>query len=165
MTDRPRCGAQTLSGESCKQYVKNGQEKCWQHQGTQCSVCLACMGGQSATRKLECGHEFHVRCLNKWKTSCTGPDPTCPMCRVPFDVPTYRCRLIIERTVDSQRHISDFETSNITTIMDGFGVDFRQIVPSHGRFYTDIQFDIDPEEALQDILRELGLPGAPENFG
>lgn len=48
--------------------------------------------------------------------------------------------------------------------MDGFGIDFRQLIPSHGRFYTDIQFDVDPTEALQDILRELGLPAAPENF-
>jgi hypothetical protein len=87
------------------------------------------------------------------------------MCRVPFDVPTYRCRLIIERTHDTQRHTTDFETSNITSIMDGFGIDFRQLVPSNGRFYTDVQFDINPTEALQEILRELGLPTPPENFG
>jgi hypothetical protein len=164
MTTRPRCGAQTLSGDQCKQFTKDNQERCWQHQGTQCSVCLAYMGGQSSSRKLDCGHEFHIKCLNRWKTSCTGPDPTCPMCRVPFDVPTYRCRLIIERTQDSLRHTSDFNTSNITSIMDGFGIDFRQLIPSNGRFYTDIQFDVDPTEALQEILRELGLPAPPEHF-
>ena len=48
--------------------------------------------------------------------------------------------------------------------MEGFGIDFRQLVPAHGRLYTDVQFDIDPTEVLQDILRELGLPPAPENF-
>jgi hypothetical protein len=83
---------------------------------------------------------------------------------VPFDVPTYRCRLIIERTRDSLRHTSDFDTSNITSIMDGFGIDFRQLVPSNGRFYTDVQFEVDPTEALQDILRELGLPAPPDHF-
>lgn len=86
------------------------------------------------------------------------------MCRVPFDVPTYKCRLIIERMSDSVRNITDFETSNLSTIMDGFGLQFRELVPSQGRFLSDIRFDIDPEEVLQDILRELGLPGAPEGF-
>jgi len=81
------------------------------------------------------------------------------MCRVPFDIPTYRCRLIIERVADSNRTISDFVTSNVSGIMDGFGLDFRQLVPrTDGRFFTDIHFDIEPGEVLQDILRELGLP-------
>jgi hypothetical protein len=83
------------------------------------------------------------------------------MCREPFDVPTYRCRLIIERTGDSFRHASDFETSNIVNILDGFGLQFRELVPSQGRFLTDIRFDIDPDEVLNDILSELGLPEAP----
>jgi hypothetical protein len=83
---------------------------------------------------------------------------------VPFDVPTYRCRLIIERTQDSQRHTSDFDTSNITSIIEGFGLDFRQLIPSNGRFYTDLQFEVDPTEVLQDILRELGLPVPPDHF-
>ena len=164
MTTRLRCGAQTLSGDQCKQFKTNNQERCWHHQGAQCSVCLGHMGGQSSIRKLDCGHEFHIKCLNRWKTSCTGPDPTCPMCRVPFDVPTYRCRLIIERTRDVHRHTTDFDTSNIASIMDGFGIDFRQIIPSSGRFYTDVQFDVDPTEALQEILRELGLPAPPDHF-
>lgn len=166
MTTRTRCGAQTATGDPCKQTPKNGQERCWQHQGTQCSVCLAYMGSQSLTRTLDCGHEFHTKCLNRWKISCTGPDPTCPMCRVPFDVPTYKCRLIIERTHDSARSINDFETSNVNGIMEGFGItDFRQFDPNHGgRFFTDVRFDIDPSETLQEILRELGLPNASENF-
>jgi hypothetical protein len=48
--------------------------------------------------------------------------------------------------------------------MDGFGIDFRQLIPSNGRFYTDVQFEVDPNEALQDILRELGLPAPPDHF-
>ena len=86
------------------------------------------------------------------------------MCREPFDVPTYKCRLIIERSADSFRHTTDFETSNIATIIDGFGLQFRELVPSQGGFITDIRFDIDPEETLRDILRELGLPSPPENL-
>ena len=118
------CGALTLSGTPCRQKLRPGQERCWQHRGTTCSVCLACMGGQSTTRTLGCGHEFHTRCLDRWKSSCTGPDPTCPMCRVPFDVPTYRCRLIIEKVMADppDRRVTNFETQNVMSIVEGFGV-------------------------------------------
>lgn len=154
------CGALTLSGTPCKQKVGAGNERCWQHRGPQCSVCLACMGGQNTTRTLGCGHEFHTKCVERWKQSCTGPDPTCPMCREPFDVPTYRCRLIIERVAPpTERRVSEFETQNVMSIVEGFGLDFRSLVPNtHGRFYTDIHFDIDPDEVLEEVLRELGLP-------
>lgn len=82
------------------------------------------------------------------------------MCREPFDVPTYRCRLIIERvTQPVERRVSEFETQNVMSIVEGFGLDFRTLVPNtQGRFYTDIHFDIDPTEILEDVLRELGLP-------
>jgi hypothetical protein len=82
------------------------------------------------------------------------------MCRVPFDVPTYRCRLIIERVAEPvERRVTDFETQNVMSIVEGFGLDFRTLVPNmHSRFYTDIHFDIDPTEILEDVLRELGLP-------
>jgi len=86
------------------------------------------------------------------------------MCREPFDVPTYKCRLIIERTSDAFRNISDFETSNISSILDGFGLQFRELIPQQGGFITDIRFDIDPEETLRDVLRGLGLPAPPENL-
>jgi hypothetical protein len=86
------------------------------------------------------------------------------MCRVPFDVPTYKCRLIIERTCDSFRHVNDFETSNISNVLEGFGLQFRDLIPNQGGFITDIRFDIDPEETLRDILRGLGLPAPPESL-
>jgi hypothetical protein len=86
------------------------------------------------------------------------------MCREPFDVPTYKCRLIIERSSDSFRHVNDFETSNIASILDGFGLQFRDLVPNQGGFISDIRFDIDPAETLRDIIRELGLPTPPESL-
>lgn len=155
-----RCGAMTLGGNNCRQKVSEGETKCWQHRGPLCSVCLGPMTTLRPNRKLECGHEFHTRCLDRWKASCTGPDPTCPMCRVPFDVPTYRCRLIIERVCDERRDSTNFQTNNVASIIEGFGIDFRTLVPptSSGRFYADIHFDIDPEETLRDVLAELGLP-------
>jgi hypothetical protein len=57
--------------------------------------------------------------------------------------------------------VTDFETQNVSSIVEGFGLDFRALVsPNHGRFYTDIHFDIDPTEVLEDVLRSLGLPTA-----
>jgi hypothetical protein len=87
------------------------------------------------------------------------------MCRVPFDVPSYRCRLIVERVpADSNSIITDFVTSNISNIMEGFGIDFRSIAPDGGRMVADIQFDIEADEDLNEVLRELGLPTTP-GFG
>jgi hypothetical protein len=80
------------------------------------------------------------------------------MCREPFDVPTYRCRLIIERvaTGPTDRRLVDFDTQNVMSIIEGFGLDFRSLIPTSQ--FTDIHFDIDPTEVLEDVLRELGLP-------
>jgi len=156
------CGAITLVGGACKQKIKGLEERCWQHRGPQCSVCFGTMNGQRAVRKLDCNHEFHTRCLDRWKLTCTG-DPTCPMCRTPFDVPLYRCRVIIERVSDNHRTVNNFETNNVSSIIEGFGLDFRTLVPDNtGTFITDIHFDIDPGEAIQDILQELGLPSYPD---
>jgi len=151
-----RCGHQTAHGTPCRVKLTGNQEACWIHRGPQCSVCLNPMSHQ-ANRTLPCGHTFHSRCVDRWKRSCHG-DPTCPMCRDPFDVPSYRCRLIIERVSDNHRVVTDFETTNVSSITDGFGLDFQSLVPANGRFYTDIHFDIDPGEVLNEILNELGLP-------
>lgn len=159
-----RCGAQTAHGTPCRSKVPGGEERCWIHKGPQCSVCLGPMAHQ-ANRTLPCGHVFHSRCVDRWKRSCPT-DPTCPMCREPFDLPTYRCRLIIERVSDNQRAVSNFDTLNIQEITEGFGLDFRALVPAgSGRMYTDIHFDVEPTEALEEILRELGLPEGPFRFG
>jgi hypothetical protein len=57
------------------------------------------------------------------------------------------------------RQVTNFETQNVMSIVEGFGLDFRSLVPGGtGRFYTDIHFDIEPSETLEDVLRELGLP-------
>lgn len=153
-----RCGGTTLTGTECKHKVREGETRCWYHKGPQCPVCFIPMTN-TGNRELPCGHSFHTRCVDRWKLACTGPDPTCPMCREPFDVPQYRCRLIVERVSDGQRTTADMETPNVAEIVRGFGIDFRSLVPGgNGRFFTDIHFDIDPDEALTDILRELGLP-------
>jgi hypothetical protein len=67
---------------------------------------------------------------------------------------------MIERVSDHQEYTRDFDTSNIASIIDGFGIDLRQLLPANaeGRVIADIHFDIEPHEDLEESLRELGLP-------
>jgi hypothetical protein len=67
---------------------------------------------------------------------------------------------------DNQRAVSNFEPPNVQEIVEGFGLDFRALVSrGPGALYTDIHFDIEPTEVLNEILRELGLPEGPHHFG
>lgn len=153
---RVTCGATTLAGTPCKSRVHEGSEQCWIHRGPQCSMCFGPL--RQSLRELPCGHSFHTKCIDRWKRACTGPDPTCPMCRAPFDVPKYRCQLIIERVPhDGRPLVTNFETTNVSSIVNGFGLDFRAIA---GHMIADIHFDVEAHEELDEVLRELGLPAA-----
>ena len=147
-----RCGAQTTNGAECKHKVTGNDEHCWLHRGPQCAVCYTPLTSRN-TRSLPCNHEFHTKCVDRWKRTCAPGDPTCPMCRTPFDLPTYKCRLTIERVADSNVSTHNFETSNIVSIVEGFGLDFM----TEGTRFTDIHFDIDEGEDLREVLRELGI--------
>ena len=45
--------------------------------GFACSICLGEVQGEEATRKLPCGHVFHVDCIDPWLLQCNN----CPLCR------------------------------------------------------------------------------------
>ena len=151
-----RCGQTTATGQQCKNRLTKGCDACHLHGTTnQCSVCYSALLRNART--LPCGHAFHHKCIERWKRSCRG-DPTCPMCREPFDLPTYRCRLTIEKVADGTSNVSIFETSNINSIMQGFGLNIRDLIPGDpGRFITDIHFDIEEGEDLREVLLELGI--------
>jgi hypothetical protein len=83
------------------------------------------------------------------------------MCRAPFDLPKYRCRLVIERVQEANTFATEYITSNINPIVSGFGFDLRQLIQG---IFTDIRFDIDEEEDIRYIMQELGLPSPPDNF-
>ena len=163
MSQDRRCGALTLSGGTCKHTV-HGTEHCWIHSGPQCSVCFSTLHTRN-TRVLPCTHEFHTKCVDRWKRTCAPGDPTCPMCRTPFDLPTYRCRLMIERVIDSNTYITDIMTSNLNPVMNGLGLDIRNLIQnSHDGLFTDIHFDVEQDENLVQILQYLGLPHPPDGF-
>jgi len=157
LMERVKCPALTRLGVPCKSKVPEGQELCWIHRAPQCSVCLGHMTA-TGNRTLPCNHTFHSRCVDRWKRSRQG-DPTCPMCRAPFDLPKYRCRLIVEQVApEGQPSVVDFITNNVSSIVDGFGLDFRNIGQ---RMATEIFFDIEQHENLRDVLTQLGLPVVP----
>ena len=81
------------------------------------------------------------------------------MCRAEFDAPLYNCRLIIERVPHSgDAIVTNFITTNVSSIAEGFGIDIQSIAPGSTRLVADIHFDIEAGEELNDVLRDLGLP-------
>jgi hypothetical protein len=145
-----RCGAQTTNGGACK----NKGSPCWHHKGPQCSVCFAPM--TRGVRELPCGHSFHVKCIDRWKKNCPY-DFTCPMCREPFDLPVFKCRMIIQRVSNGEITFEDSVPTNIQQTMQIFGLDLRQLSPDETPFTADILFDIENGEDIEEELRELGI--------
>ena len=84
------------------------------------------------------------------------------MCRTPFDLPIYKCRLIIERVSDSNVISTTFETSNIAPISHGFGLNIPMMFPET-HLLAELRFDVEQNEILEEVLRELGIPFNLEN--
>jgi len=68
-------------------------------------------------------------------------------------MPTYRVSVTIHCIHDGQRATSHFDTTNIETIADSFGLDESMM----HRSIADITFEIDPGENIETILRDLGI--------
>lgn len=151
------CLGVTAAGTSCRNRPGAGQTKCHMHRddGTQCSVCLQSLA--RATRTLPCGHEFHLKCVDRWKRSCRG-DPTCPMCRTPFDLPKYRVRIVVDRVAEGTHEVRSYVTSNIHTIREEFGLDLR-VLEAHEEASLNILFELEDHENIEEVFSSLGVPG------
>ena len=150
------CTGTTQAGARCKNRVRHG-ERCAIHArgDAQCSVCF--QGLCRNTRKLPCGHEFHTKCIDRWKRSCRS-DPTGPMCRTPFDLPMYRIRLTIQRVREGTTESQVYTTSNIHGIQSEFGLDMR-LIDTQADATLNILFDLEEHENLAQVLESLGIPG------
>lgn len=150
------CTATTRMGVRCKLRARSGETTCSRHAvvSPQCPVCLSDMS-MSTSRTLDCGHVFHTRCLERWKRTSR----TCPMCRVPFDQPTYKVRVSVQRIADNHVASETYTTSNVSGIVSAFGMD-PLIDP---RFITDILFEIAGNESMSEVFNELGInmPSGP----
>ena len=151
------CLGVTTTGDRCKRRPGGGQTRCHMHRedGAQCSVCLQAL--TRATRVLPCGHEFHLKCVDRWKRACRG-DPTCPMCRVPFDLPKYRVRIVVDRVAEMTYDVRSYTTSNIQAIREEFGLDLR-ILEAHEEASLNILFELGDHENIDEVFTSLGVPG------
>jgi hypothetical protein len=75
------CGIKA-TGSYCTfkgKYTIDGMLYCGFHvpKGEMCPVCLSGMNPEYSST-THCGHQFHTKCINRWK-SCGGID--CPVCR------------------------------------------------------------------------------------
>lgn len=152
-----QCTGITATGSRCRLKPGAGQTMCHMHRENplQCSVCL--QGLNRSTRTLPCGHEFHLKCVDRWKRSCRTL-PSCPMCRAPFDVPKYRIRIVIDRVAEGTHEVRSYVTSNVETIRDEFGLDLR-VLEEHAEASLNILFDLEEHENLDEVFRTLGVPG------
>jgi Ring finger domain len=139
-----RCSAMTKEGKQCTRMCPD--EKCFQHTGPTCSVCMECILPRDS-RQIPCGHTFHTRCLDRWKRTAR----TCPVCRAPFDQPLYRINVIIEPVNENTRITRTWTTPIIQQILDNFGIDAQEDGITH------ITFEIEEGESLDDVLEELSL--------
>lgn len=139
------CTGICQNGTKCKRL---GNPRCFQHRGNQCSICMENIT-PSSSRLLGCSHGFHKRCIDRWKRTSR----TCPMCRVPFDVPTYRVAINIQCIHDGQRSIHSYDTTNISVLVESFGLDENLM----DRSIADISFEVEHNENIAEILQTLGI--------
>lgn len=140
------CGATRGDGGTCQRVGK-----CPWH--NECPVCLLNIKRDDLHR-LGCGHAFHEVCINRWKT--TG-HRTCPICRVEFVKPEYRVMLTVSRTSDGATGTTRTTMTDAATEIFHrmFQLDLESIQDES--IMTDIQFDVENRETLNDILREIGI--------
>mmetsp|Transcript_76938 Transcript_76938/g.222432 ORF Transcript_76938/g.222432 Transcript_76938/m.222432 type:complete len:180 (+) Transcript_76938:109-648(+) len=60
-----------------------------------CCVCLEAHSDGELVRRLPCGHEFHVKCIDAWLLRGHGMSSSCPTCR---------CRVHVHFSGRRQRH-------------------------------------------------------------
>jgi len=68
-----RCNFKKLDGKLCK--LKTSEKFCTAH-SKECSICCDKLYTEK-TKKLECKHIFHKKCLDEWLER----DNRCPLCR------------------------------------------------------------------------------------
>ena len=100
-------------------YVVNGISRNTRintHEEVQCSICME-MIDRTDKKTLNCNHDFHADCVNRWLRS----NDTCPLCRAPQreeepDRTTYSSRYVYSEdpfTREIERLQRDYRTGRI----------------------------------------------------
>lgn len=143
------CGVLKRDGTSCQR-----KGKCPWHK--ECPICLEVGTGKGPFKKLPtCVHEFHESCIDAWKTR---GNRTCPVCRSEFVKPEYRVNLSITRISDGHVHEEQRTVmeSMARALSEMFNLTFENIESPN--VVTDLLFEVENGQALQEIFNEIGWP-------
>ncbi|KAK7386563.1 hypothetical protein VNO78_26896 [Psophocarpus tetragonolobus] len=98
-------------------YADEGQRCKW----SECAICLTEFAGGDEVRVLpQCGHAFHVACVDTWLASHSS----CPSCRAPFAVA--RCQKCGQFPANSG------EPESKSVAFDNFDNDNRNVIITNG---------------------------------
>ena len=158
-----RCGAPTSAGGTCKSIVCQENSNCGWHtiisgEDAQCPVCMEDIYVRNC-KKLQCGHNFHKKCLNKWKME---GNRSCPLCRESFDLPQFRVEIHIQPINGAEREFHEREFSN---------PGIRQYVMSRSNMInndpdirTELTVETEDIDSLRRILEEIGIELTQEEY-
>ena len=147
------CGAETLSGCPCRARVPGEGTMCQWHQpipgNSTCSVCMEDMTNRNS-RKLDCGHIFHKKCLNKWKVE---GNRTCPLCREDFDVPAFNVKVTITPNTEEFRQAEFDASGSASSIFDALGL----YEPNYREIGAQMTLEADDINTLRNVLERIGI--------
>ena len=112
-----------------------------------CSICLNPVRKTRSVTELKCEHMFHKECLKKWDKD------TCPMCRDNYGPDKYKVTLSIENLRMGRNTSMELPNSIIETLISRMNINPTDIE----NYSTDITFDFDNLEQLEQVLTDLGV--------
>lgn len=77
-------------GCKCEYKAKTKSRFCGIHEpfvADTCSICLEDVNTKGVSKKLNCGHMFHFKCVYEWLKSGNTNAHCCPTCRTPWRRP------------------------------------------------------------------------------
>ena len=146
----PKCGSYTTRGQKCQNKVNTCSDKCHIHKKkyNKCSICLNPIIKNGRT--LDCTHEFHKSCLDKWKSELKY---TCPQCRKPFDEPEFKMTIRIRsiKTNEEMAHTLNVDEQTLD-FFNRMNININDI-----RTISELELNIENLSHLNTILQDIGL--------
>ena len=74
---------------------------------TICVICIDALLESEHTITIDCGHQFHTNCLNKWSEKNDAVGSFCPVCRHKYIVTNPENTLETDREIESDECVID----------------------------------------------------------
>ena len=146
----PRCGSCTIDGTTCQNKVKHKDDTCHIHnkEYNKCCICLNPVTKKG--RVLECSHEFHQSCLERWKSEFKY---NCPTCRRPFDEPEFKMtiKILSTKTNEELAHTLNID-ENTLDFFNRMNINSTSI-----QSLTNLELNIENSSQLNTILQDIGI--------